>query len=133
MGLIKNKLNVYILGNILLKEDSLPLRLLPRLKTLFKNISFIHLDPTENIPEEDHLILIDTILDTDQIKIIKDINRIQSSPSYSLHDYDLAFNLKLMKKLNKIDKVTIIGLPFSIKEESALKELKKIIPNLFSR
>lgn len=125
--------NIYVLGTPLLKQDSLPLKLLPKLKTLFKNISFIHLDPTENIPEEDHLILIDTVLDTDQIKIIKDINRIQSSPNYSLHDFDLSFNLKLMKKLNKIDKVTIIGLPFSIKEESALKELKKIIPNLFSR
>jgi len=129
----KNLSNIYILGNPLLKEDSLPLKLLPELKKSFKNINFIELDPTENLPEEKELILIDTIINTDKVKILTDIEKIQSSPQCSLHDFDLGFQLKLMKKLKKIDKPVIIGVPSKENQDKILKELKNIIPNLLSK
>ena len=33
------------------------------------------------------------------------------SPRASVHDFDLAFQLRYLKKLNKLGEVTIIGIP----------------------
>ena len=125
-----NKLSkVYVLGNPLLKEDSLPLKFLPSLKQNFPNIEFIHLNPAEDFPEEDNLTFLDTILNTNKVVILteKDIDRFQSPPNYSLHDFDLATNLKLLIKLKLIKQFTIIGVPPDISEEKALDELREII------
>jgi len=124
---------VYLLGNPLVEEDSLPLKLLPKLKKEFKEIHFIELDPTENLPEEKHFIVIDTIINAKDIMIIRDIGKLEPAPNYSLHDFDLAFNLKLMKKLGKIKDVTIIGLPPRMDEKKAIERLKKIIPSSLSK
>jgi|SRR3989344_3519 len=129
----KRLFKIYVLGNPLLREDSLPLKLVPQLKEFFNYIDFVEFDPTENFPEEENLVILDSIINIDKIEIIKDIDKIQSNSSYSLHDFDLAFNLKLLKKLNKINDVTIIGVPSFYKYEDALNELKEIIANLLLR
>ena len=127
------KLNkIYVLGNILLEKDSLPIKLLPKLKKEFEEIKFNNLDISEEFPEEDNLVLIDTIISITEIKVLNenDLDKIELSPGYSLHDFDLAMSLKLAKKLGKIKKFTIIGLPPNIKEEHAIKDLRKIIKSL---
>ncbi|MFH1802276.1 MAG: hypothetical protein ABH864_02370 [archaeon] len=120
---------IYILGNPSFEQDSLPVKLLPKLQAELPQFQFIHLDPTENLPEENHLILIDTILDISEVKVLTDIDKIQSSPNVSMHDFDLGFQLKLMKKLGKIDKVTIIGVPEKGNQEQALNKIKSILSN----
>ncbi len=126
---------IYVLGNPKFEQDSFPTKLLPKLQKEFPRFTFQHLDPTENLPEQERLILIDTIINTNEVRLLteKDLDKIQSSPNYSLHDFDLGFQLKLMKKLNKIQKVTIIGIP-SRGEESrlanqAIRLLKTITKN----
>ena len=57
-------MNIYICGNPLLKEDSLPLKILPKLQDLFPDINFIDFEPTEDLPKEEKLIIIDTIINT---------------------------------------------------------------------
>ena len=39
------------------------------------------------------------------------IDGLISYPHRSVHDFDLAFQLRYLKKLNKIGKATIIGIP----------------------
>ena len=39
------------------------------------------------------------------------IDELISSPRGSVHDFDLAFQLRYLKKLNKLGEVTIIGIP----------------------
>jgi len=118
---------IYILGNPSVEQDSLPVKLLPKLQSSLPQFSFQHLDPTENLPEQKHLILIDTILGIKEVKILTetDLEKIQPSPNYSLHDFDLSLSLKLMKKLNKINKVTIIGIPENGNEEKILNQITK--------
>ncbi|MBU0467315.1 MAG: hypothetical protein KJ718_05105 [Nanoarchaeota archaeon] len=118
---------IYILGNPSFESDSLPVKLLPKLKSSLPNFQFIHLDPTENLPEEEHLILIDIILGIKEVKVLTDIDKIESSPNVSMHDFDLGFQLKLMKKLGKIDKVTIIGVPQNINESQVLEQIKQTL------
>jgi Ni,Fe-hydrogenase maturation factor len=129
-------LRIYVLGNPLLRDDSLPLRILPKLRKdeQFQNIKFIEFDPTEEFPEEEYLLIIDTIINTDKIVVLKGmehVDKLSSHPNYSVHDFDLAFQLKLAKKMGHLKDMTIIGLPPDMEESAAFEELKRILPCAF--
>ncbi len=104
-------IRVYVLGNPLEEVDALPIKFLPRLREAFPSFDFVEIDPTENFPEEEHLVIVDTIINATQVIVWTDVNAIKSSPSYSLHDFDLGMTLKLMKKMGKLKQVTIFGVP----------------------
>ncbi|MDP2684584.1 MAG: hypothetical protein Q8P20_06070 [bacterium] len=126
-----NNLTIYIFGNPLLNFDNLPIRLQPELEKLFPDIEFIAMDPNENIhPENKELIIIDTALDIDEVRVLDDIDKIQMSPQYSLHDFDLGFNLKLLKKLGKLEKCTIFCVPPNMNKKQALDELAELIKQI---
>lgn len=124
---MNTKKTIYIFGNPLLHFDSLPIQLTPELAKTFPDFNFVIRDPNENLhPENGELIIIDTIMGIDKITIIDDINqidKIESSPAYSLHDFDLGFNLKLLKKIGELKKVIIIGVPSDIDKNEALKQI----------
>ena len=120
-------MKIYVLGNPLVKEDSLPIKLIPKLKKELPNHEIIEIDPSEDFPKQKELVIIDTVINAKKINIITDINRIQLGSIVSLHDFDLGYNLKLMKKFKLIEKVKIIGIPPSYDEEKAIAEIKKII------
>lgn len=103
---------IYVMGNLLVEQDSLPIKLMPELKKRLPDIEIKELDPSEDIkPERRELIIIDTVINTKSPCLITDIEKIELSNICSLHDFDLGYNLKLMKKFGMIDKVSIIGLP----------------------
>jgi len=123
----KNK-KIYIFGNVLLDFDNLPIKLAPKLKKTFPEIDFIIHDPNENLkPENNELIIIDTVEGLKETIIIDEIKKIKSSPTCSMHDFDLGFNLKLLKKLGKLKKIIIFGVPMNINEKKALKQLTKLM------
>jgi len=123
------KKKIYVLGTLELEHDSLPLIILPRLIENFKDYEFRVIDPTENFPVEEHLVIIDTEVNTNEVRVLTDIDKIQSSPSFSLHDFDLGMQLKLMKKLGKLKDVKIICVPphGKISEEDAFEGVKNSI------
>lgn len=122
---------IYIFGNPLLTFDNLPIRLTPDLKKEFPGIDFIHQDPNENLhPENGELFIIDTVVGPKEVVLIDDIEKIESSPSVSMHDLDLGFNLKLLKKIGELEKVNIIGVPSDMDPKTALFEIKKIIEKI---
>jgi Ni,Fe-hydrogenase maturation factor len=118
---------IYVFGNSLVKEDSLPIRLMPLLKKEFKNIVFVEFEPTEDFPKEKELVILDTVINAKEVCLISDIDKIISEKAVSLHDFDLGYNLKLMKKFGMIDNVKIIGLPPKIKKRDAIEGIRKII------
>lgn len=122
---------IYIFGNHLLPFDNLPLQLVPELKKHFPKIHFEIKDPNENLkPENKELIIIDTVEGIDKVIIFNDIDKIENSPKYSMHDFDLGFNLKLLQKIGELEKVTIFGVPMKIKKQAALEQLIDKIRNL---
>lgn len=123
------KTTIYIFGNELLDFDNLPIKLVPELKKLFPNINFIIQDPTENIKpaENGELIIIDTVIGIDKVMVINDIKKLETEKIYSMHDFDLAFNLKLLKKIDQLEKLTIFGVPPKINKKTALKQLTELI------
>ncbi len=104
-------MNIYVCGNPLVKEDSLPLRILPALQKRFPDINFVEFEPTEDLPKEDNLIIIDTVINAKDVMLIDDIDKFVQTKALSLHDFDLGLNLKLAKKLGRLKSVKIIGVP----------------------
>jgi len=127
--LLRIPLDVKILvcGNALVKEDSLPLRLLPLLKKEFPDIGFKEFDAVEELEDEgEDLLILDTVVGIKRVKVFEDIDSFSDSPRFSLHDFDLLSYLKLLKKVGKVRKVRIIGIP-SIEIRRTKKDIVRIV------
>jgi Ni,Fe-hydrogenase maturation factor len=127
-----NMKTVYIFGNPLLDFDSMPVKLIPELQNALPQFNFIHQDPNDNLcPVDGELIIIDSVAEITEIKILTDISQIETSPRFSMHDLDLGFILKLMQKIGELKKVTIICVPMDIQADQAFRviteELEKLI------
>jgi len=118
---------IYVVGNSILKIDSLPLLIMGALKKEFPDIEFSEFDPTENFPDERKLIILDTVIGLEKVEIIGDIEKFEMPPAFSLHDFDLAVNLKLMKKAGMIDSFKIIGVPPELNKDEAAKQVSEKI------
>lgn len=123
-------MKVYVFGNPDMEQDSLPLKILPDLKKKFPDIKFEIKDPNEewNIPEE--LLVIDTVLGIKDIKIFDDLKTFVSSPQVSMHDFDALANLRFLQKLGKLKKIKIIGVPPTLTQEEAFREVSSILPSI---
>lgn len=124
----KNK-KIYIAGNKFLKLDNLPMRILALLKKEFPNLKFEELDPSENLPSDD-LIIIDTVIGIKDVKVFSDLDSFSSKNIFSPHDYDFLFELKLNKKLGKLKKIRIIGVPPELNDKEAFEKVKNEIKKL---
>jgi len=124
---------VYVAGNPLVPGDSAPLRMMPRLSEAFPAIEFRELEPTDELPEERTLHILDTIIGPDDVTIIDDIDAIVTGKVYSLHDFDLGFTLKLMKKTGKLHTVKIIGVPAHMDDERAYGGVVSALRALFEK
>lgn len=116
---------IYLVGNLLVKEDSLPIKLKPELETKFPDIEFREYDPTEDLPEDsEDLIIIDTVEGLKEPRIFDDIDAFASQKTYSMHDFDLGWSLKLYKKLQMFKTIKIIGIPsnFTLKNHAIIIE-----------
>ncbi len=113
-------MKVYLVGNMLVKEDSLPIRLLPKLRMAFPHIVFEEVDPNENFIPEEGSVIMDTVYGITKPRWFTSIDDFEQTKSVSPHDYDLAFHLKLLVKLKKISHVRILGIPMGMPEDDAL-------------
>ncbi len=117
-----------VFGNPMVHIDSMPLKLIGRLRKEFPEIEFKEFDPNENLESEGrNLSIIDTIEGIDRVVSITDIDAIQTQRVYSMHDFDLGHALKILKKLNYLDSVKIFGIPMKISERDAFNQLTSLI------
>lgn len=117
---------IYVFGNPLVKEDSIPLKLIDKLRKEFPSIEFKEFDTVEDLTERE-LNIIDTVKGIKKVELIENIDKIVTDKIYSMHDFDLGYNLKLLKKMKMIDKIRIFGIPMEISEKKALLELSNLI------
>ena len=122
-------MKILVFGNPLVEKDNLALKLLPKLRKEFPQIEFKEFDPTENLEaeiENKKLFILDVVEGINKVILIKDINKLQTNKIYSMHDFDLGYNLKLLKKVGKLKEVEIIGVPMVMGKE-AMKEVQRIL------
>ena len=119
-------MKVYCFGNEYIKEDALAIELASILK--INDIEFIKCDSIEPILEEKGTIYImDVVKGINEITLINDINLLKNRKCVSCHDFDLQFFLKLLKEMDRIKDVVIIGLPMKGEEEKIVNEVKELI------
>ncbi len=123
---------IYILGNPLVTEDSLPIKILPKLKQTFPSIKFVHLDPTEEIllQKDKKMFIIDTIEGITNVTLFNSLGNFEKSPRFSVHDYDLLLDLTMQKKLGKINEFVIVGVPQKGNSNQIEKELINCVSTL---
>lgn len=125
---MNSKKKIYIFGNPLLPFDNMPNKLAPELERAFPKIDFIIADPNENLkPENGKLVIIDTVIGPKKVVVMDEVKKIELSPAYSMHDLDLGFNLKLLKKIGKLKKITIFGIPNNLSKKKALVQLTALL------
>jgi Ni,Fe-hydrogenase maturation factor len=118
---------VYVFGNLLVKEDSLPLKLIDKLRNEFPSLKFREFDTVEDLEIEGELNIIDTVKGIKKVELMENIDKIITNKIYSMHDFDLGYNLKLLKKMKMIEKIRIFGIPNKISETEAFEQLRKLI------
>jgi Ni,Fe-hydrogenase maturation factor len=108
-------MRVYVFGNECVAEDKRALEVARELEDSIEGISFVFAKPNEDVPfvNERHVVILDTVEGIQDVVLVEGdkIDGLIISPRGSVHDFDLAFQLRYLKKLNKLGEVTIIGIP----------------------
>lgn len=108
-------MRVYVFGNADVPEDRRALDVAERLEDTNDNVSFVFVQPNEDVPfaGEKHVVILDTVFGIREVALIEgdEVGTLALSPRGSVHDFDLAFQLKYLKKIGKLDRVSIIGVP----------------------
>ncbi len=124
-------MQISIFGNPDLETDNLPVQILPELKKIFPQVSFSHLDPYEfDLPPADPWIIIDTAQGLKKVALLKPEQISTAVSRTTLHDFDLAWQLKLIQKVKKNTAIHIIGIPVGYDKDKALKETAAILSTL---
>lgn len=110
-------MKVYVFGNWDLEFDNNALKITEKLSKDLDSLEFIEIKPNQDISfeGEDNVVILDVIEGLKDVRVFdeKHIDRLVLSPRNSVHDFDLGFQLKYLKKLGKIKNVKIVGLPMT--------------------
>jgi len=120
-------MDIWLLGNPDLPQDSLPLRLRPQLVKEFPRINFVIQDPLEEWPVKDKLIIIDTVEGLNEVRVFTSLDDFGATPLVTMHDFDLKNELSLRAKLGKLPPFVIIGLPPQLSAAEAIRQLKPVL------
>ena len=127
-------MKILVFGNPLVEKDNLVLKMLPELRKRFPEIEFEEVDPTEGLEKHGKdLVILDAVEGIDKVMIIDSVEQLQTNKIYSMHDFDLAYNLKILKKLGMIDNVKIIGVPIGMGEGEALDQTQLTLRKLVAQ
>ena len=127
------KTTILCFGNPLLKEDNLALKVGKLLEKDLdkKKYKVRYAVQVDEILEHNFnkLLIIDVAADLkeNQIRLINNINALQSSNICSLHDFDVGFFLKLMKELGRIQQINILAIPQQGSPETIADKVKQAL------
>ena len=108
-------MNVYVFGNEHVAGDNRAIEVAGELQNEVKGVSFIFVGPNEDVPfaNEPRVFILDTVQGIQDVALVEgdQIDTLVLSPRGSVHDFDLTFQLRYLKKLGKLGGVTVIGIP----------------------
>lgn len=122
---------ILVFGNPLVEEDNLAVETAKELKIPGYGFKLCN-SLSDVLSQKGDLIILDVVENLKKTTLIKDIDQIKPSKSLTAHDFDLGFNLKLMKTLGKIKEVKIIGIPQKGDKEKIKKDINFILEPSFS-
>ncbi|MBU1198470.1 MAG: hypothetical protein KKF46_08175 [Nanoarchaeota archaeon] len=118
---------ILVFGNPYLKEDNLAVKIGRKLNVKGFEVEFCS-NPDDLLNHDlKESIILDVAKGIEKVDLFDDIDSLEFSVIFSLHDFDLSFFLKLLKETGQVDKVNIIGIPQNYNEENALDEVVSLI------
>jgi len=108
-------MNVYVFGNQYVAEDKRAIEVARELEGAIADISFVFVGADEDVlfVNERHVVILDTVEGLQDVALVEGdrIDGLILSPRGSVHEFDLAFQLRYLKKLNMLGEVTITSIP----------------------
>jgi Ni,Fe-hydrogenase maturation factor len=108
-------MRVYVFGNENVPEDRSAIEVAKKLADTLEDVSFVPVKPNEDAPfaNERRVVILDTVQGIRDVTLIAggDVDRLVPSPRGSVHDFDLAFQIRYLKKIHKPGEVIIVGIP----------------------
>jgi hypothetical protein len=108
-------MKVYVFGNLEVPRDGRALEVAQRLRGTVPGVWFVTVEPNEDLPfvDEESVVILDTVVGLEGVSLIPDsgIEHLALPPRGTVHDFDLAFQLKYLKKIGRLGEVHLVGIP----------------------
>lgn len=119
---------VLCFGNPYLSEDNMAVQIAQELTVAGFEFKILQ-NPDEvlNYKENPRIFILDVFKNIDEVIIVDNIDKLSENKIYTMHDFDLGFFLKLMKRSGQIKEIIIIGLPQSGDKESIKTKVKDLM------
>lgn len=121
---------IFVFGNPDLDFDSLPLKILPRLRERFPAIQFNVVDPNEEWDMPQEVVVLDTAMGIEKVMVFDGLEKFAAAPRVTMHDFDALTQLRYLQKLGKIKRVTVIGMPPTLSKNEAYETVTETIKTL---
>ncbi len=119
---------ILVFGNPFFAPDAVCLLILPALRKQFPRIRFIETDAVEEFHEHGpDLVILDAVMGLERVTLLDDSVEFEAPKRTTMHDFDLAHALQLLKKLKKIRSAKIIGVPLGYDEKKAFNEVEILL------
>jgi hypothetical protein len=105
-------MDVYVFGNPEVDVDAVAVKAAGYLKNKIPQVNFKFVTPNSDLSfSSPHPVILDVVSGIKKITVINEVDSLILPPRNTVHDFDLGFQLKYLKKLGKLGKVTIVGVP----------------------
>ncbi len=123
---------IFVFGNTLVEEDSLAQRVAERLKGKVKGFEFEAVQSLDEVKEKNNLYIMDVAVGIERVQLVEDLEKLQAKQPVSSHDLDLVMELKMLRKVGKLQGVKIIAIPAGYDLGEAAGEVKGLLLGLSS-
>jgi Ni,Fe-hydrogenase maturation factor len=108
-------MKVYVFGNKAVPEDAGAIEVAEGLEGAVDGVSFVFVEPNEDVPfvDEERVVILDAVHGIPEVALISgdDLDHFVLPPRGSVHDFDLAFQLKYLRKIGRLGEVYVVGIP----------------------
>lgn len=124
---------IYVFGNSDHPQDNIAIAVAEKLASELPNYRFIRSYTVDQFDNENHanrnapFIILDAAKGIDDVQVLNDLDSVHNKPTTTLHDFDIGFELRLLKKLGKIQSVQIIAIPLDMETSVAAKKVRSIL------
>lgn len=128
-----DNMKIYVFGNQDVPEDNQAYEYAREIQQNLPQVEFVFIKPNQDLPfaGEKDVVIMDVVAGIEEVRLLTgtDLEKLKLPPRTTVHDFDLGFQLKLLKKLGKIGNVKILGIPMTgkVDHSSIHSMVKKLV------
>ncbi|MFH1400289.1 MAG: hypothetical protein ABIH41_02110, partial [Nanoarchaeota archaeon] len=93
-----------------------------------EGVELVHCRSPDLLLEEDgKFVILDVVKGIKEPMVLQDIEKLKTTKMVSLHDFDVAYVLKLLKEMGRLQDIRIIGVPDKGDPEKIAKKVRSWI------